>query len=151
MSKPSVLQCISLACEKTCNDDKPLLDVDANERSITHQLAVHLGSYFPDYDIDCEYNRVGIEPKKLDGLKRSVSSDDTNATTVYPDIIVHKRRESDNLVVIEAKKQNISSELDRQKLKLYKSELGYKYAYMITFSTGTLAKMSKRFTVEEIK
>ena len=39
--------------------DRELLDVDANERSITHKLAEHLQREFPEWHVDCEYNRVG--------------------------------------------------------------------------------------------
>ena len=37
--------------------DRELLDVDANERSITHKLAEHLQRKFPGWHVDCEYNR----------------------------------------------------------------------------------------------
>lgn len=151
MSKLNVLQRVILACSEMSDENEALFEVDANERSITHQLAIHLTRHFPEYDIDCEYNRNNLEPKKLDGLKKTIDSDDLNATTVYPDIIVHRRRKSDNLIVIEAKKRNVPLEFDRQKLKLYKSELGYKYAYLITFSTGALLKASERFNVEAVE
>ena len=59
--------------------DRELLDVDANERSITHKLAEHLQREFPGWHVDCEYNRVGREPRRLE------------AKTVFPDIIVHRR------------------------------------------------------------
>ena len=39
--------------------DRELLAVDANERSITHKLAEHLQREFPEWHVDCEYNRVG--------------------------------------------------------------------------------------------
>src|SRR5271165_7265202 len=45
--------------------DAYLLQVDANERSITHRLALYLTPHFPDWDIDCEYNRCGDLPKRL--------------------------------------------------------------------------------------
>lgn len=84
--------------------DSHLLTVDASERSITHQLAVHLMEQFPGYDIDCEYNRDGFDVKRLELAERRTRDDDTEAVTVFPDIVVHLRgHNNDNLLVIEVK------------------------------------------------
>jgi hypothetical protein len=37
--------------------DSYLLVADVNERSI-HRLAMYIQEEFPEYDIDCEYNRM---------------------------------------------------------------------------------------------
>jgi hypothetical protein len=150
MKEDDVKQCLIQSCKDLCAVDLDLLEVDANERSITHQLAIHIKKYFPQYDVDCEYNRNGLEPKRLDGLKTTIESDDTNATTVYPDIIIHNRQTSKNFVVIEAKKIGYSLDSDKQKLKLYKSQLGYEYAFLVTFTMGILSDSQKRYAVEAI-
>lgn len=63
-----------------------------------------------------------------------MDSADTNATTVYPDIIVHRRGTSDNHLVIEIKKQTGGpSERDLQKLRALRSQLGYRFALFIRF------------------
>src|SRR5579885_985915 len=50
--------------------DSDLIDVDANERSLTHKLAEHLKGVFPGWHVDCEYNRSGYNPKLVNfGLK----------------------------------------------------------------------------------
>lgn len=120
--------------------DAQLFVIDANERSITHRLAIYLQEEFPEYDVDCEYNRNGIDPKKLDSFKKSVKSDDTNAVSVYPDIIVHHRGTLDNFIVIEAKKTSNESGDDLNKLEAYKSDLGYCYAFYIKFPVGDTFK-----------
>lgn len=127
-------------------NDSFLLQNDVNERTITHRLAIYLEKYFPEYHIDCEYNRngSGIAPKSLEGLKRKIAEteiqkkpedyiDDTSAMTVYPDIIIHKRGLQEGFIVIEAKKSTNFAGYDHEKLELYKTELGYQHAYFVTF------------------
>ena len=95
-----------------------LLKHDINERSITHKLAEYVQKYFSDYNVDCEYNRMPEKsnnngeaetkfiPKELHLNVSKISSDDDKGTTVYPDIIIHKRGSNDsNLIVIEVKKE----------------------------------------------
>lgn len=116
-------------------NDSHLLIVDANERSITHKLAEYLQLEFPQYNVDCEYNRKGLGIKKLDSFKKNIKSDDTDATSVYPDIIIHHRGTENNLVVIEAKKlSNLGN--DDEKLLAYKKDLKYKYAFAVKFFVG---------------
>lgn len=45
--------------------DSQLLEVDASERSLTHKLAEHLQHEFPNWHVDCEYNRRGADIKRL--------------------------------------------------------------------------------------
>ena len=116
--------------------DKHLFIVDANERSLTHRLAMYLQSEFPDYHVDCEYNRNGIDPKQLPYFKKQIPTDDTNALTVYPDIIVHHRGTENNFIVIEAKKTTNGNRDDIKKLRAYKDELNYSYAYFVLFPVG---------------
>jgi adenosine/AMP kinase len=117
-----------------------LLEVKANERSLTHKLAECLQKEFADYDVDCEYNRKGFDTKRLNLTPVSILSDDDTGTTVYPDIIVHKRLLQDNnLLVIEAKKvewEEDNTEYDRKKLKAFLSQLGYKFAVLVKFRTA---------------
>jgi len=124
--------------------DSHLLVADANERSITHRLAMYLQNEFPEYDIDCEYNRDGLEPKRLDSFKKQIDSDETNGATVFPDIIVHHRGTHDNFIVIEAKKSSNprnhrdtgECKCDYCKLRAYKTDLSYRHAFFIKFPVG---------------
>lgn len=70
--------------------------------------------------------------------RNDISSSDLNATTVFPDIIVHKRGTGRNLVVIEVKKSTNreSDDWDLAKLKAFKSELHYDVAMFFRFRIG---------------
>jgi hypothetical protein len=119
--------------------DRYLLEVDANERSMTHKFGEHLQAQFPDWDVDCEFNRLGRLPKELRlTVASDIPEDDADATTVYPDIIVHHRGERANLLVIEAKKSGRDNARDRQKLDAFKADDDYQYAYaaLMRFVTG---------------
>jgi len=79
--------------------DSFLLESAANERSVTHKLAEYLQQEFPDYNVDCEYNRHGLLTKLLPRECESQTHE-----YVYPDVVVHVRGNDDsNLLVIEAK------------------------------------------------
>jgi len=112
--------------------DCELLAVDANERSITHKLAEHLQREFPEWHVDCEYNRVGCETKRL---RRRINIgtpklDDLEAKTVFPDIIVHRRMTDENLLVMEVKKASGRDNTgDIEKLELFTNDPKYRYEY----------------------
>jgi hypothetical protein len=114
--------------------------LNINERSVTHKLAMFLTPLFSKYDVDCEYNRMidhggtrmegDLFVKKL-GLEPIITTgEDDEGTTVYPDIIIHKRKQPVNIAVIEVKMKWKSSrkEFDYKKLRAYKRDLKYDYA-----------------------
>ncbi|WP_298337235.1 hypothetical protein [Ferrimicrobium sp.] len=115
--------------------DRVLLELDVNERSLTHKLAEYLQAEFTDWDVDCEYNRNGDIPKRLQ--VQTTVTDDTDAHTVFPDIIVHHRNTKKNLVVIEAKKTSSTRAVaDTEKLKAFIAEYGYQFAFAVVFPVG---------------
>lgn len=111
--------------------DPELLDVNANERSITHKLAEYLQREFPNWHVDCEYNRLGGDTKRLQ--IRSIGEpnvEDTEAKTVFPDIIVHHRKTEENLLVMEVKKASGRANTgDLVKLRAFTKSPEYKYPY----------------------
>jgi hypothetical protein len=120
--------------------DGYLFTCDLNERSITHKFAEHLQRAFPEWNVDCEYNRNHDDPKRLNlPARNDISSDDLHAKTVFPDIIIHHRGTDDNFVVIEVKKSSNpeGDEWDMTKLAAFKRQLGYKIAMFVRFRTGT--------------
>jgi hypothetical protein len=134
-----IIEKLNLAISILFKNDSYLLDVDANERSISHKLGVYLQDIFKDWDVDCEYNRIFDFEKRVDlPRKYDVSNWDTEATTVYPDIIVHHRGTDENLLVIEMKKNalNKPDEFDSLKLKEFKKQLGYQFAVALRIKTG---------------
>lgn len=136
LSEKDVRKCIERAYKMLIEKDGYLLEVDANERSITHCLAIHLESVFPGYNVDCEYNRDGFNSKRLIGYKKKIDFDDTDGVTIFPDIIIHHRGKRDNFIVIEAKKLSNTDNSDKEKLEIYKKELLYKHAYFVRFPVG---------------
>ena len=104
-----------------------------------HKLAEALQVEFPDWHVDCEYNRDFTELKVLP----DVETDEDHS--VFPDIIVHHRGTPENLLVIEAKCSDSSPTLvkkDRVKLSNYLVELSYHYAALVTFNVRPFADVS---------
>jgi hypothetical protein len=135
-----VLEKIMIAYLKLLKNDSYLLEVDANERSITHRFAIYLEDEFPDYNVDCEYNRNDTDIKKIELIsKQYISATDAkgNTVSVYPDMIIHHRGTNNNFIVIEAKKtannNNNDMEKDMKKLNAYASQLRYRHAFFVKF------------------
>lgn len=130
---------VQVALDRLFDRDAELLRNDVNERTITHKLAEYLEPEFPGLNVDCEYNRNHDQTKKLRSLRSKVAPiDNTDGTSVFPDIIVHKRMTDENLLVIEVKKSTSreSSDFDKQKLLAFKGELNYQHALFLLITTG---------------
>ena len=116
-----------------------LLDLDVTERALSHHLAIYLSEIVPDgYDVDVEYNRHGATPKRLNLPPRNALDRELRATTVFPDILVHKRNtDEDNLLVLELKKPGEALEYDELKLRAFRHELGYRHTAHIIVGRDT--------------
>jgi len=104
------------------------LEHAVHERSITHILAEYLQREFPDYNVDCEYNKHGLDVKKLPRQCQG-----SNKDNIFPDITVHVRGDDDsNLLVVEAKPRVKCSvpECDAAKLvEVAKPDGKYRYRF----------------------
>lgn len=120
------------------HNDLFLFQADANERSISHHLAVYLKRVWPNWDVDCEYNRDRHDTKSVNLSGNLNDGDGTNGSRVYPDVIVHKRGCDDNLLVIEIKKttSDRSDAKDIAKLKAYRLQLNYRSGLFLRFRAG---------------
>ena len=112
--------------------DGDLLDRDANERSITHKLAEHLQRQFPEWNVDCEYNRRENEVKRIprSDSKNGHTANGEKERKVFPDIIIHERGKRVNLAVIEAKKLNSDPKRKKEgigKLKAFIMDPNFEY------------------------
>lgn len=138
LGKMDVGDQVKRALERLLELDGFLLTVDANERSITHRLAMHLQQEFYDWHVDCEYNRDGHDPKELSIGHLEPDEHDTQAQTVFPDIIVHIRGRPENLLVIEIKKSTskVPADKDMTKLVEYQRQLGYRFALFLELLTS---------------
>ena len=133
------------AIEQVLAYDAALLEDGTGERSIAHRLAVYLEREFDGWHVDCEFNRQGEQSKRV--TKRVAqalpdlpeSRDGQGTADVTPDIIVHWRRKTRNLLAIEVKPSD-SKEIpkDRAKLQQYLSEphLKYAFAVLVTYRNG---------------
>lgn len=129
---------LSSALDDLVKYDSYLLENDLNECSINHRIAYHLQGYFPDWHVDCEYNKDGGKIKQLELPKDHVNWDDTEARSVFPDIIVHIRgSDGPNLMVIEVKKSSNRSgrKHDFNKLREYGETLSYSYSLFLIVGT----------------
>lgn len=108
--------------------DEYLIVNDVNERSLTHKFADFLQAEFPEWNVDCEYNRLGSDPKRLNRIYGDVPDTDRRPRTVYPDIIVHHRG-GKNLLVIEAKREGVDDGADRMKLLGFMTNERYEYPF----------------------
>ena len=113
-----------------------LLKNDAGEQALSHRLAVVLEPKFKEWNIDCEYNRDVEAVKRLRyALSPNGNIEDRD---VIPDIIIHRRKTSDNLLVIEIKKSTNreSDDKDIAKLRAFREQLGYQNGLFVRFLTG---------------
>jgi hypothetical protein len=145
MVRKIIKEALAASLGKLILVDNEILLNDINERSISHRLANYLEPHFPGWNVDCEYNRNHDEIKRLQIQRRNIESDDTQATTVFPDIIIHRRGKDDNLVVIEMKKTTSQENdtYDIGKLNAFKKQLGYKFAIFVKIRTGEAAGVEK--------
>lgn len=138
MEESEVREKLIRALNMLVENDVLLLSYNVNERSISHRLAVYLEREFDDWHVDCEYNREMDNPKRLNLQEIDSESTDTFGKTVFPDIIVHRRGEQNNLLVVEMKKttSNIKDDFDFCKLRAFKEQLGYKFTAFVKMKTS---------------
>jgi len=134
--KKEELERIVCAClEKLRKQDKFLLDININERTLTHKLAEYLQQNFSEFDVDCEYNRLEKSKKELELPSDRINWNDTEAKTVFPDIIIHKRgTQEKNILIIEVKKSNSSTDgaFDQNKLMSFTIEpINYEFGLFL--------------------
>lgn len=155
MNKKIIENRLKNALKRLYYYDSHIIDNNSNERSITHRLAVHLGTVFFEWDVDVEYNRNLNDMKAFNERTRRVieAVDDkmdflTGVKTVYPDIIVHKRGTRNNLLAIEVKKMSTSERLEQydiNKVKGYiiEESLNYKYVAFIKLAPSSEIEKNK--------
>jgi hypothetical protein len=135
------------ALRRLFDRDAFLLQIDANERTISHRLGMYLQDEFVHFDVDCEYNRICVDPKRIGPLGAWPDLDDTEGKTVFPDIVVHIRGESKNFLVIEFKKSSntVSRDFDFKKLRAYKLDprLHYEHALFLELTVGKQPEVAR--------
>ena len=123
---------IRIALGLLYKNDTFLLEESVHERSIAHKLAEYLQQQFPDWHVDCEYNKHGISVKKLPRECRNEHKDN-----VYPDINIHHRNTDDNLVIFEIKPNKSSTVNECDEIKLVEfTKHGGDYRYSLGVFIG---------------
>ena len=128
--------CLREALDALFAEDGELLERDAAERSIGAKLAARLTQVFPEYNVDVEYDKHGLEPKRVDLPEYCRGG---GRRRIIPDIVVHQRGTDDhNLLAIELKKETNreSRECDKAKLAAMKRELNYQAGVLIDLPAG---------------
>ena len=122
--------------EEFVDEQAQLLRNDASEQAISHQLAMKFSLHFPDWDIDCEYNRSMEVVKRL--IYAVSPTGEASERNVVPDIIIHRRMTNDNLLAVEIKKSTNQehSFKDLAKLAAFREQLGYQNSLFVRFLTG---------------
>lgn len=129
---------ILAAATHLLNHDSYLFTRDLNERSISHKFAEHLQREFPEWHVDCEYNRDHHDPKRLDLPPRhDISSDDLTLRQFSPTSSSMSVAPTNNFIVIEVKKSSNpeNDNWDLAKLAAFKNQLGYEVAMFFRFAT----------------
>jgi len=145
MDRAEVTKIIEAALDRLVAEQPELLDLQVTERALSHHLAVYLARQVPpEFHVDVEYNRHRADPKRLHLPPRKALDREIRATTVFPDIVVHKRnRDDSNLLVLELKKPGEPLDYDNLKLRAFRNELGYRHTAHLIFgrdAAGTLVK-----------
>lgn len=148
MDRETITKVVDLALDRLINEQGELLDLDLSERALTHHFARILAELIPGkFDVDVEYNRHGSDPKRLNLRPRTALDRELRATTVFPDVIVHRRNTDEfNLLVIEVKKPGESVEYDSMKLKAFRTELHYSHAAHVIIGRTSSGKIMKEIS-----
>ena len=135
-----VKRAVNEALRRFYLNDRYLIDHDVNERSLTFRLGFYLQQIFSGWDVDCEFNR---NVASGNGRKQLPDPDSPGHTLkdIYPDIIIHKRGMKRNLLLIEAKKMNVTdddrnADMARTKKCCSYKALGYRYGLFLEFKSS---------------
>ena len=146
------LQCFYL-------NDADLVHINAHERSMTFRLGMYLQLFFSDWNVDCEYNRnfcmqdyikyLVTTPNCKKYVECKLCGKKHAGCRVFPDIIIHKRKDKENLLVIEAKikageiskqshgnKTKIKKDKDKIEEYLKSNMFEYQYGLFISFEAS---------------
>jgi len=141
MNKEEIELLLREAIHELFLNDEYLLkkELDIHERTIVHKLAIYIGNRIKEYDVDVEYNRMRSNYDDIEDIADVIGKvidfpeSEPSQRYVYPDIIIHKRNENDNLLEIEVKMKwkNREKRFDLKKINQYMLQLGYKYGIYI--------------------
>ncbi|RVG88457.1 hypothetical protein CN221_27365 [Sinorhizobium meliloti] len=130
------------ALDRFMADQYELLEMNVNERAVGAVLAhLYVREEFTHHKVDAEYNRIGVngDPKRLN-LPAEFG---TKNGRVIPDIIVHRRGDNEeNLLVAELKMETNreSRDFDHRKLQAFVEQLEYRVGVFVELPAGPGAR-----------
>ncbi|GHE21057.1 hypothetical protein [Halomonas urumqiensis] len=132
-SATQVIERLNKALARLQERDAALLDATASERSIACRLACHLQPLFPDWDVDCEFNCWAAPGQQKGHLVVGTTSAATEACTIFPDLLIHRREHGERLAVLElhTSSHGRARHLARKKLKLCQERLNCQLALLL--------------------
>ena len=141
MEENKIKDAIYKSIDELYQYDSLLLDANYNihERTVCHRLAIYLEKNIGfEYNVDVEYNRMrtayGVDDVgEIVGKAINYIDTDEGSSYVYTDIIIHKRDENINILIIEVKMfwKNRRKEIDYNKINQYINQLNYKFGVYI--------------------
>lgn len=141
MTKEDIEEIINLSLDKLYVNEKEILTKEYNigERTISNKLGNYIDMLIGhQYDVDVEYNRMRTKYEHNDlgnlmGKTLNWEDSGEGSSFVYPDIIIHKRDTSINIVEIEVKMswKNRKKDFDYLKINEYMKQLGYQFGVYI--------------------
>jgi hypothetical protein len=141
MTKEDIEEILNLSLDKLYVNEKEILTKEYNigERTISNKLGNYIDIFIGNqYDVDVEYNRMRTKYEHNDlgnlmGKTLNWEESGEGSGFVYPDIIIHKRDTSVNIVEIEVKMswKNRKKEYDYLKINEYMKQLGYQFGVYI--------------------
>lgn len=129
----AVKDAVGEAVEQLFAKEGFLLEANAAERTIVARLAMYLEPRFPEYHVNVEYNRHGLDPKRLNLPAYG------GEKLILPDVVVHRQgHDENNLLVIQVKKEtnNESRDYDRVVIAGMKQDYGYTWGVLIDLPAG---------------
>jgi hypothetical protein len=117
-------------------NDGFLLETDCQERAIAARLGVYLAPHFPRHSVDVEYNRHGLEPKRLILPETCRGGGER---LIVPDLVVHQRgHDQENILVVQIKKEtnHQSRDCDRAVVAGMRAVFGYAFGLLIDLPAG---------------
>jgi hypothetical protein len=124
-------------------NDAFLLEANVKERAIAAKLACYLALQFPEHDVDIEYNRHGLEPKRVNLPAHCRGGGDK---LILPDVVIHRRgNDQHNVLVIQVKKQTNPEprDCDRAIIEAMIQDFEYAHGLLIDLPTGPGARDRK--------
>ena len=141
MNREELEKIIHLSLDRLYLNEKNILTREYNigERTISNKLGNYIDMIISgQYDVDVEYNRMRTKYDHNDlgnlmGKTLNWEHSGEGSSFVYPDIIIHKRDTSINIVEIEVKMswKNRKKDYDYLKINEYMKQLGYQFGVYI--------------------